>query len=57
MENSHVIEPNWNTHCLKERWIFYKKITNSNLIDAETDEIPEILSTEASVYELDVIDT
>ena len=56
MENSHVIEPNWNTHGLKELWTSYKQIINSTLNEATADEIPEILSIEACIEELDGID-
>ena len=56
MGNSHVIKPNWNTHILKELWASYKQITYSTLSEAAVDEIPEILSIEACIDEMDSID-
>lgn len=56
MENNHVIEPNWNTHSLKELWTSYKQIINYTLSEAMVDEIPEFLSIKACIDELDGID-
>jgi hypothetical protein len=57
MENSQAIEPNWNTHSLKELWTSYKQITNSTLCEVTADGIPEIMSIEACIDELDGIDS
>lgn len=56
IENNHKIEPNWNTHSLKELWTYYKQIINSTLSEITADDIPEVLSIEACIDELEGID-
>jgi hypothetical protein len=57
MENTRAIQPNWNTHSLKELWTSYKQITTFTLSKATADDIPEIVSIEACIHELDGIDS